>query len=87
MKRLAILELLVPAEDIQLGVNSNDDRIYSRLHIFAFKSEVPPFETVKVYDNDLGRHPLHLDVISSKDEYEAGVIDGKDCAAWVGELW
>jgi len=78
---------LVPAEDVELCVEGNDDRFYSSLHTFALKSEVPPFEMVGVYDDDLGRRHVRLNIISSKDEDETRVINGEDGAARLGESW
>ena len=82
-----MIQPLVPAEDKQFGIHGNNDRFYSRLDIFAFKSKVPPFEMVEVYDDDLGRRSVRFNVVSSKDKHKAGIIDREDGAAWFGELW
>ena len=83
---LILLLLSVPAEDIEFGVDGNDDGFYSRLHTFAFELEIPPFKVVEVYDNNSGRRCLRFFVISPKNEYELGVIDGEDCTPWFEEL-
>jgi hypothetical protein len=49
--------------------------------------KIPPFKMIEVYDDDLGRCLFRVGVVSSEDEYEAGIIDGKDRAAWFSELW
>jgi len=82
---LIVFRLPVPAEDIEFGVDGNDDGFYSRLHTFAFKSEIPPFKMVEVYDNNSGRRCVRFDVISPKNKYEFGVIDGEDCTPWFDE--
>jgi len=82
-----MIQLPVSAEDVQFGINSNDGRFYSRLDISAFQLKIPPFEIVKIYDDDLGRCSVRFNLVSSKNEYEAGIIDGDDGAARFGELW
>ena len=81
-----MIQLLVPAEDVELCFESNNDRFYSSLHTFTLESEVPPFEIVGVYDDDLGRCHVRLNVISSKDEDVARVINGEDGGTRLGKL-